>query len=248
MSSQVQILKYESLASTNSFAHQLVAEDRPQDETVIWALEQSSGRGQRNNAWVVEPGKNLTFSIIIYPSYLPINRQFALSEATALAITDVLANLIPNKNVAIKWPNDIYVGDKKIGGLLLEHSIMGTAIDYSIVGIGININQVNFPANLPNPTSLAIETNAEYDLGELLEAIIQAFYSQVERIRDGRYSDTHNNFKQMLYRNEGYHLFETERGQFSAKIADVKQTGELVLELDNGSQTAYAFKEVAYVI
>ena len=248
MSSQVQILKYESLASTNSFAHQLVADDRPQDETVIWALEQSSGRGQRNNAWVVEPGKNLTFSIIIYPSYLPINRQFALSEASALAITDVLSNLIPNGDVAIKWPNDIYIGNKKIGGLLLEHSIMGSSIDYSIVGIGINVNQVDFPKNLPNPTSLAIETNAEYDLDELLETIIHSFYNQVERIKDGRYNETHADFKQKLYRNEGCHLFETEKGQFSAKIADVKQTGELVLELANGSQAAYAFKEVAYVI
>ena len=248
MSSQIQLLKYPTLASTNSYAHQMVANERPEIETVIWALEQSNGRGQRDNKWLVEPGKSLTFSIIIYPHYLPVNRQFSLSQATAFAIAEVLADLIPNKNMAIKWPNDIYVGNKKIGGLLLEHSIMGSSIDYSIVGIGINVNQVTFPQSLPNPTSLTIETMNDYDLEKLLETIVRSFFSQMERVKAGLYEEIHTDYKRRLFRKEGYHLFETDNSRFTAKIADIRQTGELILETTDGNQTAYAFKEVAYII
>jgi len=248
MSSQIQLLKYPSLESTNSYAHQMVANERPQTETVIWALEQSNGRGQRDNIWLVEPGKNLTFSIIIYPDYLPINRQFSLSQATALAITEVLSEVIPHEKVAIKWPNDIYVGNRKIGGLLLEHSIMGSSIDYSVVGIGINVNQVIFPESLPNPTSLAVETKTEYELEELLEKIIRTFFAHLERVKAGMYEEIHADYKRKLFRNVGYHLFETETGCITAKIADIRQTGELILEVPDGNRTAYAFKEVAYII
>ncbi len=114
MNDQIQIIQFDSLASTNSEAHQIVATVRPKIETVVWALEQSNGRGQRDNRWVVEPGQNLTFSIILYPSDLPIIRQFALSQATAIAIASVLSELVPNKKVSIKWPNDIYVDDKRL--------------------------------------------------------------------------------------------------------------------------------------
>ncbi len=217
-------------------------------ETVIWALEQSDGRGQRNNSWIVEPGKNLTFSIILNPHYLPINKQFALSQVTATAISEVISALIPNKKVTIKWPNDIYIDNKKVGGLLLEHSIMGSEIDYSIVGIGINVNQTEFPKSLPNPTSLSTESGICYDLEALLETLIQSIFSKLEKLKAQRYSEIHQEFKHRLFRNEGFHLFENEAGQFTAKIADIHQTGEMVLELADGSQTAYAFKEVSFVI
>ncbi len=248
MSSQIQLLKYPVIDSTNSFAHQMVATQRPELETVIWAMEQSNGRGQRDNKWLVEPGKNLTFSIIIYPHYLPINRQFSLSQATAIAIAEVLSDLIPNNTVAIKWPNDIYVDDKKIGGLLLEHSIMGSSIDYSIAGIGINVNQESFPESLPNPTSMNIATKKEYDLEKLLEALVRSFFAQMERIKAEMYEEIHADYKRRLFRKEGYHLFETDKGQFTAKIADIRQSGELILEVANGNQTAYAFKEVGYIL
>lgn len=248
MNNQIQIIKFDSLASTNSEAHQIVATARPKIETVVWALEQSNGRGQRDNRWVVEPGKNLTFSIIIYPSYLPIIRQFSLSQVTAIAIADVFSQLAPNKKVTIKWPNDIYIDDKKVGGLLLEHSIMGSAIDYSIVGIGLNVNQAEFPKSLPNPTSLTIETGNSYNLEEVLDTLLQSFLLHLEMLKAHNYNEIHEEFKRRLFRNEGFHLFGTEAGQFSAKIADIRQTGEMVLELADGSQTAYAFKEVSYVI
>lgn len=248
MNNEIQVIKFDSVESTNSTAHQLVATERPENDTVIWALEQSKGRGQRNNCWVVEPSKNLTFSIVVYPSYMPINRQFSLSEVAATSVVSVISELAADAHVSIKWPNDIYIGNKKVGGLLLEHSIMGSSIDYSIVGIGLNVNQVEFPRSLPNPTSLAIETNTEYDLEVLLERLIQSFFSQMELLKSGRYDEIHEAFKTNLFRNEGFHLFENEEGQFTAKIADVRQTGEMVLEMADGRQAAYAFKEVSYVI
>jgi len=248
MSNEIQIIRFNSVESTNSTAHQMVATERPESEAVVWALEQSKGRGQRNNSWVVEPSKNLTFSIIVYPSYMPINRQFSLSEVAATSVASVISELVADAPVTIKWPNDIYIGNKKVGGLLLEHSIMGSSIDYSVVGIGINVNQVEFPQSLPNPTSLAVETNAEYDLEELLEGFIQSFFSQLELLKSGLYDEIHEKFKYKLFRNQGFHQFENEAGQFTAKIADVRQSGEMVLEMADGRQVAYAFKEVSYVI
>lgn len=248
MDQEIRILKFSRVASTNLLAQQMLADQSIIADTVIWALDQFGGRGQRESSWDVEPNKNLTFSLIFFPEELAVNQQFMLSEATALGVLDSIASTTGCKELSIKWPNDIYINNKKVGGLLLEHYLMGSSIQTSIIGIGINANQKSFAPNLPNPTSIALETGNEIDIEELLDCTIQQLYIRYEMIAEQKFTELHQEYCYSLFRKEGYHTFETDQGRFTAKIADVRRTGELILEVDNGNQSAYAFKEVRYVI
>lgn len=122
--------------------------------SVVSALEQTSGKGQRGNQWYSAPGQNLLFSIVLKSPSLVAKNHFALNEMAALSVTDFLSAY--GIKAEIKWPNDIYVGEKKICGILIENSFLGNAISSSIIGIGLNINQRNFNVSLPNPTSLVL--------------------------------------------------------------------------------------------
>ena len=138
--------------STNTYLKTLCENEILPEGTVVIAESQYAGRGQRSNTWESEPGKNIIMSLIFYPGFLSANRQFLLSQAVALALQEFISNLLPEEKTSIKWPNDIYVGDKKIAGILIESSWMGNQVKNSIVGIGININQDGFYH--PNAISL----------------------------------------------------------------------------------------------
>ena len=120
---------------------------------------QTAGRGQRGNSWESEPGKNITFSMIMRMPGFAARRQFRISEAVSLAIIETV---VRHTGVAcsVKWPNDIYAGDRKLCGILISHSLAGDTISYSIIGAGININQTCFLSYAPNPVSAAILTGA----------------------------------------------------------------------------------------
>ena len=147
--------------------------------SVIAAYEQTAGRGQRENIWLSEPGKNLTASIVLKHdgtilSRVSADNQFIISEMISKAVVGLLADY--GVDARIKWPNDIYVGDKKICGILIEHTLRGSSIINSIIGVGLNVNQTEFDESLPNPTSLAAERNLEnFDLNELLVRLIDKF-------------------------------------------------------------------------
>ena len=147
--------------------------------SVIAAYEQTAGRGQRENIWLSEPGKNLTASIVLKHdgtilSRVSADNQFIISEMISKAVVGLLADY--GVVARIKWPNDIYVGDKKICGILIEHTLRGSSIINSIIGVGLNVNQTEFDESLPNPTSLAAESNLEnFDLNELLVRLIDKF-------------------------------------------------------------------------
>lgn len=157
--------------------------------SVLSALEQTAGRGQRGNQWHSAPGENLLFSIVLKyrkdemlsDTLSPVRAcdQFVISEAAALAITDFLSGY--GISAKIKWPNDIYVGDKKICGILVEHSIRGEWLSNSIIGIGLNINQRNFNVNLINPTSISLQTGMSYDIKESLDDFMEIFTAYLER-------------------------------------------------------------------
>ncbi|MBR4324827.1 MAG: biotin--[Bacteroidales bacterium] len=151
-------IKYSIIDSTNDEAQrQLQNGIAPKEDFVIRADFQTDGRGQRGNTWHSPNAMNLMFSLVHYPVKLEARHQFMLSQAAALSVAEYLAQK-GVADVSIKWPNDIYVGMKKICGMLIENAVSGHYIRYSIIGIGININQTAFPDNLPNPTSLAIQT------------------------------------------------------------------------------------------
>ena len=237
-------MKVERTDSTNSLLRQLIAEGNPPE--FIYAGFQTAGRGQTGNGWESAPDKNLLCSIL-----LPARKNlFELNIVVAVAVQRLLGD-----GFTIKWPNDIYWGDKKIAGILIENAIIGNEVRYSIVGIGLNVNQTEWQSDAPNPISLKQIMGKEYDIDELM----QRLYAEVQKALN---EDVWAEYKAHLYRREGFWPFvEREvntaptmnassqtQGQFLARIEDVLPTGEIVLKDETNTQRIYHFKQIRYVV
>ncbi|HKL71621.1 MAG TPA: biotin--[acetyl-CoA-carboxylase] ligase [Marinilabiliaceae bacterium] len=239
------IYRFKSLTSTNQELNDLNKSTSIPEFSVVVASEQTAGRGQMGNSWESEPGKNLTFSIIVRPSFLPIQQQFRITQVITLALMRLLKPLL--KNVSIKWPNDIYCKDEKIAGILVENSLKGDKIEYSIIGVGLNVNQEIFCSGATNPTSLKQLTNQDFDIYELLNQLIVHFveiYSDWMVSRNDEW--LHNNYMENLYRKNGMHPFKDSHGEFFAKIKEIKPSGHIILQTKSGDLRTYAFKEISF--
>ena len=208
---------------------------------VVVADYQTAGRGCGNNSWESERGKNLTFSMLIHPDGLPANEQFHITEVVSVALCETLEAYIYNK-VEIKWPNDIYVGDRKICGILIENRLQGSVIKDSIIGIGLNVNQCVFLSDAPNPVSLYQLTGQETDR----DALLQQFLTAVGRVAAS--STVSEDYRARLYRKGIAAPYEDSSGRFMATLIDVEPDGRLVLQDEAGQEHTYAFKEVQFVI
>ncbi|MDR1553256.1 MAG: biotin--[acetyl-CoA-carboxylase] ligase [Prevotellaceae bacterium] len=239
------ILWYSETESTNDLAHSAI-DSNESNGTVFVADNQTKGRGQRSNTWESEPSKNLTFSIILYPDFLKVEEQFLLSKAISVATVDLLKEYgLPAK---IKWPNDIYVGDKKITGILIENNIIGNRVASSIVGVGLNVNQRIFVSDAPNPTSIAIELDKEFDRKTLLERLLLLFEQRYKSLAENDYRGLEKDYFSYLYRNDGFYSYTSGGSKFDAKIIGISNIGELLLETESGEQRKFGFKEIAFVI
>lgn len=237
----------EETASTNS-ALAASRDDKAHGFTLA-ALSQTAGRGQRGNSWEAEPGMNLTFSTLLRPSEVPAAEQFVISEAVSLAIVDTLDALLApfGKKALIKWPNDIYVDDGKICGILIENTLSGRCIDSSIAGIGINVNQTEFRSDAPNPVSLAQITGQKYSIEDILETFLRNLLTifpegapAIER------KELHERYIHRLWRAEGFHPYRTPDGaEFNARICGIDPDGRLHLQPDDGPERCFYFKEVS---
>ena len=208
---------------------------------VVVADFQTAGKGCGSNSWESERGQNLTFSMLIHPEALEARAQFRITEVVSVALCNTLERYI-YKEVDIKWPNDIYVGDQKICGILIENRLQGSVIKDFIIGIGLNVNQQVFLSDAPNPVSMWQLTGQETNREVLLEAFLQAFNEAWE-------SETISKaYRQRQYRREGYHAFCDKDGRFEAKLRNVLNDGMLVLEDREGQRRNYAFKEIKYII
>lgn len=239
------ILHLSEVDSTNEYLNDLIQLEKCEDGTIVVASFQTNGKGQIGNSWESEAGKNLTFSLLLYPTELEISEQFSISKAVSLGIVDVLQK--HTADISIKWPNDIYWNDKKIAGVLIENAITGKTITHCIVGIGLNVNQELFTSNAPNPISLKQITQKEYNLKELLQELRSAIFARYTQLLNHEES-LYNDYFQQLYRNKGYYLYEAEGQSFEAQIKCVKLNGHLVLESKDGQEKSFAFKEVQFVI
>lgn len=242
----------DEVVSTNSYLLELARRERdlPQLYSVV-ARHQTAGRGQRGNTWSVSPGDSLTFSFLLRSTGLVANRQYAVSEFTAYSVFSTLREQLPEgdkQRLSIKWPNDIYIDDRKIAGILIEHSITGKHIDFSVVGIGINVNETAFPSSLPNPISLRQITGRTYKLSELHRGLMQSFAEWLEPLLMGHHNELHERCMSHLYRRRGLHRYRDARGAFLAEVRDVLPSGELVLLSEEGEERVYAFKEVTNLI
>lgn len=242
------VIRLEKAGSTNTWIAGHVAEIG--GNAIVIAEEQTGGRGQRGNSWESMPGKNLTFSMLYRAVDFPARCQFSISEAVALSVVDLLRYY--GIEAAVKWPNDIYVGDKKICGILIEHAVMSTSIMHSIIGVGLNVNQATFMSDAPNPVSMVNIMGREYPLDELLDKAGDCLTRRLEKVgsEDGRMA-LHDEFKRKLWRGEGiwkWRDMKNGAGEiFEAEVSDIHPMGFLQLRDMSGALREFAFKEVSPV-
>lgn len=241
--------------STNNFVREMLTEEStgnvssPQmlpDFTLVVANDQTKGRGQQGNSWETERGKNLTFSLLCHPDFVKPSEQFLLSQCMALSICRALLQYVDN--VMIKWPNDIYVGDEKISGTLIECDLQGKSISNCIIGVGININQTIFLSDAPNPTSLKLLTGKDFSREDILSAVMVHFQTYYEMLHEDRAEEIRKEYISCLYRRTGLHRYSDVRGDFMAEIEGVEPSGHLRLRFQNGNIVRYEFKEVRFII
>lgn len=240
------IIAVPEVPSTNDHAKQLLKDSRPVEGSVILARYQSAGRGHGQNHWESEAGMNILMSMILYPDFLKITRQFRLSMAVALGIIDFLKGFIPDSDLFIKWPNDIYVGDLKIGGILINNEIMGNSFEYAIVGIGINVNQKKFSTDIPNPVSLSKLTGKEYGLdteaGRLCKYVLER-YGQLEH---GNYQKVEVDYLQHMLGMNEERRFVYRGEEITATISGVNEFGHLMLDAPD-RKIECDLKEISYI-
>lgn len=214
--------------------------------TVVKAEEQYEGRGQRGNNWKTEAGKNLTFSILLFPTFLRTTEQFFLSEVVSLGVTDML-KAVSGENFSIKWPNDILFEEQKICGILIENSIRKNSLQNSIAGVGVNINQMEFSNEL-NATSLKKICGRDFENERLFKTLCGFIEKRYLQLRGQDSTLIEEEYHQRLFGLNELRSFKKDNKTFEAVIRGVKPNGELKLELENGEKRSFRFKEVEFLM
>ena len=210
--------------------------------SIVITDEQTSGRGQRGNAWEAAKRQNLTFSVMLKPSFLPLSSQFYLNIFSSLAIADTLFGYVP-EGLAIKWPNDIYVGQAKLGGILIENTIRGHMIEHSIIGIGLNINQKDFSS--PKASSMALICGREFILEDILAELLAHLENRYLQLKGRHYSRLKTEYLENLYWMGEKRIFK-DTDYFEGTICGIDETGQLMVETATGVRR-FGVKEVSFV-
>jgi BirA family biotin operon repressor/biotin-[acetyl-CoA-carboxylase] ligase len=233
-----------SLPSTNTYATKLLSKSNPAEGTVILTYNQTAGRGQIGSKWESAPDKNVSMSVILYPKFLAAREQFNLNAVVSLAIFDAVSLYV--KDVKVKWPNDIYIGKKKVAGVLIQNTLIGKNIQSSVVGIGLNVNQTEFTSDAPNPTSLKLETEGDIDLTKIVQEIAMALEKRYLQLRSGKAKDIRREYIMHLYRFGKPFAFQRENDSyFTGIITGISSLGKLVIDTETGEEE-FALKEVRF--
>jgi BirA family transcriptional regulator, biotin operon repressor / biotin---[acetyl-CoA-carboxylase] ligase len=240
------LLYFENLPSTNSQAALLMKKESLPEGTIIYTNYQSAGRGYSENTWESEEGKNLLISIVLKPSFIKAFDQFYISMTISLGICDFLTRYIPS--CSIKWPNDIYIDNDKIAGILIESAIISGQIEYSIAGIGLNINQEKFISSAPNPVSLRQISGSSYDLETSLKILCSDIDKRYEQLKTGETEKLKNEYLSRLYRLKKWSEFRDADGVFTGRILSIGDYGSLQVELRDNEIREYAFKEIEFIL
>lgn len=241
------LLIIDSLPSTNEYIKEQIANFKPlQEGTVIMAIEQTRGKGQRNSNWHSEKAKNLTFSYILHPDFLQISKQFLLTVSVSLAIVKFLKQYI--KNITIKWPNDILIENKKVCGILIENSLRGMNIRNSIIGIGINVNQIEFDTELEHATSLRLASgmDKEFDLKCLALELFSYLSEEYYKLGVGQEANLLSEYNSLLFGLNECRSYVVDGEAVDGVLMGMGEDGRLQLRL-NGEHRFFSLKELKYV-
>lgn len=243
--------------STNNFAKQHMAKSSPIDGTVILADEQFAGRGQAGTSWTSDANTNLTFSLIYHTSFLRATEQFYLNMAVSIGLVQAIDALLNERNsisaedgharmsVKVKWPNDIYVNEKKIAGVLIENSISGMQLKYSVIGIGLNVNQTEFPEGL-NAVGMKRPGGDELDRNLVLNEMLSSIEKYFLLLKERKFELLKNKYLENLYRFREEASYSRGGELFRASIADVEDSGKLILQTEKGREH-FGFKEIVFI-
>jgi BirA family transcriptional regulator, biotin operon repressor / biotin---[acetyl-CoA-carboxylase] ligase len=230
--------------STNQVALDLNLELPAQEGSIVITSHQTAGRGQRGNSWEASPHENLTFSVILSPTFLKIDEQFSLSMAVAISIYDFLSLYVP-EGLRIKWPNDILYQHKKIGGILIENLIRKNGMEKSVVGMGININQSYFAES--KAISLQNITQQVYELEILLKQFCEKFEEKYLLLKTEHFQEIKENYLSKLFAYQSACLYDYHGTLMRGKIVDVAFSGLLSME-NEGKIYQYDFKEISFLL
>lgn len=238
------VYHFEELDSTNDYATLLLSKNKPIEGCVVITDHQTQGKGQYGRKWDTIKGQNITMSVILYPD-LEASRQFDLNIITSLAVTSAIKS-ITGMQAQIKWPNDIYLNDKKVCGILIKNNLMGSIIHQCILGIGLNVNQPVFDPNLPNASSLFIEANHSFSLSEVQDEL----YKQLDRGYHLLKTDTHGllrDYQETLWRRGYETSFLIKEEIVSGTIKGVDKNGKLIVDIRNDLKS-YDMSEIKIII
>ncbi len=243
------IIRFKNLDSTNKKAKELQKiKDIPEGSIVI-CDNQFAGRGHGNNIWESAEGMNLTATWILKPIFLKTEQQYALTKAISIAVKDTVRFFYTGKlPVTIKWPNDIYVDDLKIAGILIENNIMGNDIRDCFAGIGLNLNQEVFYSDAPNPVSLKTLSGKNIDHELCLQVLSENIFKHYNQLRESGADALNSEYNQSLYRIGEIAEFVTNNIKIKGNIMGTDKYGRLEIKLKTGETKLFDFKEISFVI
>ena len=237
---------FDEIDSTNAYLQRKQSEADIRN-WVVSADEQIKGKGMGNNGWESEVGKNLTFSLAVDMSFLPAERQFLLSEAVPLGIIEVLDGILPAEKLSIKWPNDLYYGNRKLAGILINSTIKANMMDVSIIGIGLNVNQMAFQDWPTHPISMKMITDKTYDLQPLMEQIAEHILIKVEQLK----SDPAVIEQEYLKRLSRYHTwadYEVRGKVLRLFMTGLDPFGRLMMKDEADNSYCFDIKEIKFLL
>jgi len=240
----MKIIKLDAIDSTNSYLKKLLTKESLDDLTVVISKHQTKGKGRNGNIWANDASLNLAFSIYKRFNRLNINNKFILNLISSIAVFHLLNENKLNK-LTIKWPNDIMSENKKISGILIENSVKGNFINHSVIGVGVNVNQRKFK-NLPNATSMFIETGREFSLDTLASRLGEIFsknFLQYEK-NEGALLKYYNN--QLFLKNTDSNFITKDGKRFSGKITRINKNGELIIMKADKREVNYTENEIRF--
>ncbi len=243
----MKILRFDEINSTNVYLYDKMAEGTDISDMVVVAAHQTAGRGMDKNRWESEAGKNLLFSMALNVNYLEAENQFKISQAVAVAMVETLQNFIDSDNFFIKWPNDIYYGDKKLAGMLIQNTINARMMGVSIIGIGLNVNQIRFSEDIPNPISLKMITGEGHDLENILNQLVVNIKNAVDALRyEDKRDEVNNKYIKKLYRYRQWAEYFYQNQVKEMIINGFDKYGRLLLQDKEGAAIVCDVKELQF--
>lgn len=239
---------FAEVSSTNAIALEEVAKTTPSEGTVISADYQLAGRGQIGSSWFSSPGENLLLSVILRPRWLAARQQFSLSQAVSLAVADTIGHFT-QVQALVKWPNDVYLEDQKMAGILIQNSLQGAYLQSSVVGIGLNVNELRFPDSLPRAGSLRQYLGQPLDRREVQEVLFQRLEARYLQLKNQPIAHLRAAYLQQLYRYQEWHPFQLLSNGlvFQGQIIGVKESGKLAIQMPDMDVQFFDLKEITFL-